>query len=127
MILTDLELPLYYAPAAAMTGADRATYLARANAYCLGEIGGEPPILQWDPLFVNLKGIVAAAFEILVEGETAEVNPVNGNVTEAAPTRPGTASNPLKNVDKMLLPYKNAYARENAEVSDYGFKFLGGR
>ncbi|MEK4879331.1 hypothetical protein [Paenibacillus sp. FSL R5-0908] len=127
MILSDTELPSYFIPATNMTEADRMTYLARANAYCLGEIGGEPPILPWDTLFVNLKGIVAAAFEILVEGETAEVDQVSGNVTEAAPTRPGTAPNPLKNVDKMLLPYKNAYARENAEVSDYGFSFLGGR
>lgn len=126
MLLNNAELTLYFAAAEHMSDSDRTAFLSRANAYCIGEIGGIPPLLDWDPIQDNLKGIVAAAFEIIAEGETAEVDQTNGNVTEAAPTRAGKATDPLKRVDKMLLPYKSAYSRMNAETSDSGFSFLGG-
>lgn len=127
MLLTITELPTYYTAAAAMTAGDKSRYLQRANAYCLGFIGGTPPVLTWDTDQANLKSVVALAFEILAEGETAQTDVTNGNITEAAPTGAGKRTDPLKQVDKMLLPYKAAYEAANAATSDNGYAFLGGR
>jgi hypothetical protein len=126
MLLIAAELPNYLPAAANMTADDSKVLLARANSYCLGFIGGIPPVLDWDADQANLKSIVAQAVEILAEGETAQVDETSGNITEAAPTRPGKPADPLKTVDKMLLPYKAAYERQNAVSTDRGFMFLGG-
>lgn len=130
MFLTAAELPTYYAPGAQMDESEAATYLQRANGYCLGQIGGNPPVLDWDTDRSNLKSIVAMAFEILAEGQSGQTNTTNGNITVAAPTPEYTRSdrnaNPLATVDKMLAPYKAAYERQNAVITDRGFMFLGG-
>lgn len=130
MLLTAVELPTYYPEAANMSEGDVAKYLGRANSYCLGVIGGEPPAVPWDVGWTNLKAIVATAFEILAEGQTAQTDPVTGNITEAAPSsafnRSDRNANPLSTVDKMLLPYKTAFESENAAASDFGVIWLGG-
>lgn len=129
MLLTAAELPTYYAEAANMEAADVTKFLGRANSYCLGEIGGDPPTVPWDPDRANLKAVVANAFEILAEGQTAQTDPVTGNITEAAPTaafnRSDRNANPLSSVDKMLLPYKRAYEEANAAAGDFGVTWLG--
>lgn len=123
--LTSDELPNYYSEAAAMAVAQVTKYLYRANAYCYGVIGGYPPTID-----DNLKTIVATAFEILAEGQTAQTDPTTGIITEAAPTstfnRSDRNTNPLSAVDKMLLPYKRAFESENAEQGDFGVSWLGG-
>lgn len=124
MFLTDNELPTYYAEAASMTTEDRSKYLQRANAYCKGVIGGQPPTVDND-----LKAAVALAFEILAEGQTAQTDPTNGNITEVAPSSPFNRSdrnaNPLATVDKMLRPYQLAYEAAAAAVTDKGVSWLG--
>jgi len=121
------ELPGFYAPAAVMQVTDVSRFLDRANAYCLSVIGGIPPVLPWDIDQHNLKSIVAQCFEIMAEGETAQTDPVNGNITEAAPTAAGKKTDPLLVVDKMLLPYKLAYD-DSMTPNDQadGWMFLGG-
>lgn len=109
MLLTSIELPQYLPVARQMSTNDITVFLARANAYCLGVIGGIPPALSWDPGQDNLKHVVAAALELLAEGETAQIDASNGNITVVAPTRPGVAANPLDIVDQMLQPYRTAY------------------
>lgn len=120
--LTAAELPTYYENN--MSESDVTKYLYRANAYCYGVIGGEPPNVD-----DNLKAIVAHAFEILAEGQTTQTDPVTGNITEAAPTsafnRSDRNANPLAAVDKMLMPYKKAYDDAHAEQSDNGVTWLG--
>lgn len=129
-ILTAAELPTYYPEAAAMDAAHVTKFLGRANSYCLGIIGGNPPTVTWDADRANLKTVVATAFEIMAEGEVAQTDPVTGNITDAAPLSPynrfDTNKNPLATVDKMLLPYKRAYEDANAEQSDNGVTWLGG-
>lgn len=121
--LTKDELPDYYPNN--MPDGDVTKYLARANAYCFGVIGGDPP--QVDD---NLKAIVAHAFEILAEGQTAQTDPTTGIITEAAPAstfnRSDRNANPLLAVDKMLLPYKKAFEAANEAQSDFGVSWLGG-
>jgi hypothetical protein len=123
--LTAAELPTYYPEAAAMTEGDVTKFLGRANSYCYGVIGGDPPTID-----TNLKIIVATAFEILAEGQTAQTDPVTGDITEAAPTsafnRSDRNANPLSAVDKMLLPYKRDFESANKAQSDYGVVWLGG-
>jgi hypothetical protein len=125
MFLAENELNTYYLEAAGMTAGDRTKYLGRANSYCYGVVGGTPPTVD-----ANLKHIVAAAFEIMSEGQTAQTDPVNGNITEAAPpgafNRSDRNANPLATVDKMLLPYKRAYEAAAAAVTDRGVSWLGG-
>ncbi|NIK67931.1 hypothetical protein [Paenibacillus sp. BK720] len=125
MVLLEAdELVTYLPDAANMEEGDKQVFLARANAYCLAYIGGLPPIQDWDPKQENLKGIVAQAVEIIAEGETAQIDPTNGNITEAAPARPGRPADPLHRIDKMLLPYKGAFDRLHAFNITQGFAFL---
>lgn len=131
MILTATELPSYFPDATEMSLSDKTLFLQRANAYVYSQIGGVPPVLEWDPDQSNLKSIVALAFEILAEGETAQIDGTNGNITEAAPTRPGTKKDPLSVIDKMLIPYIAEYVRLHGSITvtaetDRGFLFLGG-
>jgi len=127
--LTAEELPQYFPAARNMDTEEVALFLQRANSYAFGIIGGYPPAIPGDD-GTNLKAAVALAFEILTEGETAQVDPTNGNITEAAPTRTFNRSDrnakPLATVDTMLTPYKRAYEEANAPKSDTGVLWLGG-
>lgn len=126
MLLTKNELPEYYPTAVAMTDNDVNTYLSRANAYCIGIIGGVPTYTPQYPA-EPVKTAVALAFEIFAEGQKAQTNPVNGRITERAPTGfyVRNADNPLDVVDKILLGYA-AYFRDTIIVvnPDNGVKFL---
>lgn len=128
-LLTAGELPLYYPEAANMELPVLNKFLGRANSYCLGVIGGDPPSVPWDADRRNLKAIVGTAFEIMAEGEVAQTDPITGNITDAAPVSPYNRfdknAEPLATVDKMLLPYKRAFDDANAEKSDYGVTWLG--
>lgn len=126
MLLTKNELPEYYPTAVAMTEEDVSTFLFRANAYCIGIIGGVPTYTPQYPA-EPVKAAVALAFEIFAEGQKAQTNSVTGRITEAAPTGHyvRNADNPLDVVDKMLLGYA-AYFRSTITVvnADNGVKFL---
>jgi hypothetical protein len=120
--LTAAELPTYYPNS--MAEGDVTKYLARANAYCYGVIGGDPPTVD-----DNLKAIVSTAFEILAEGQTSQADATTGIITEGGPASSFSrekGSNPLGAVDKMLLPYKKAFEAANAEQADNGVTWLGG-
>lgn len=126
MLLVLNELPQYYPEAAAMTAGDQAKYLARANTYCIGVIGGVPTYSPEYPA-EPVKTAVAMAFEIFAEGQAAQTNPVNGRITEAAPTGfyVRKADNPLDVIDKMLLPYA-LHFKSTAPVvdADNGVQFF---
>lgn len=121
------ELPQYLPEAAVMSEDDQAKFLARANAYCIGIIGGVPTYTPEYPA-ETVKTAVALAFEIFAEGQTAQTNPVNGQITEAAP--PGyyvrKADNPLAVVDTMLLAYAIYFksTSTNPTSIDNGIQFL---
>ncbi|WP_336786565.1 hypothetical protein [Paenibacillus sp. MMO-177] len=122
MFLTAVELPTYYPNN--MSAEDVTKYLGRANAYCYGVIGGEPPTID-----DNLKIIVSTAFEILAEGETSQTDATTGIITEGGPASSYSrekGSNPLLGVDKMLLPYKKAFEAANTQQADNGLTWLGG-
>ena len=125
MFLTQSELiSTYYTPAEPVTDAEQKLYLLRANAFCRGYIGGDPPVID-----EGLKIAVALSFEIFARGETSQIDDATGNITEVAPPTAATAqssksnADPYKIVKEMLRPYKLAF--ENAtNVSDRGVKFL---
>ena len=125
MFLTQAELiSTYYTPAEPVTDAEQKLYLLRANAFCRGYIGGDPPVID-----EGLKIAVALSFEIFARGETSQIDDDTGNITEVAPPTAATAqssksnADPYKIVKEMLRPYKLAF--ENAtNVSDRGVKFL---
>jgi hypothetical protein len=112
----------FYKKAANMDQDDLTTYLQRANAFAKGEIGGVPPTVDDD-----LKAAVAMAFEIMAQGESAQVDDVTGNITEAAPAGSYTRAkdkDPLDVVKGMLRPYKIAFEAANAAKSDRGVSFI---
>ncbi|WP_332648890.1 hypothetical protein [Lysinibacillus sp. 54212] len=123
--LTVKELPSYYPTAASMFVDDVTRFLHRANSYAFGVIGGVPKYTEQLPA-EHLKTAVALAFEILAEGQKAEVNAVNGFITEAAPTGHYVrkADDPLDVVEQMLLPYKRAFEAQNATNADNGVQFF---
>jgi hypothetical protein len=109
MYLTAGELTTtYYPKAATMEVPDVTTYLARANAYAQGVIGG--PLAE-EYVDDGLKAAVAMAFEILAQSETAQVDQVTGNITEAAPSGYYQVKrvDPLATVKTMLIPYSFLY------------------
>jgi len=127
LLLPLNELPEYLPEAIAMSTNDQAKFLARANTYCIGIIGGVPiytPEYPAEPV----KTAVALAYEIFAEGQTAQTNPVNGSITEAAPTGfyVRKADNPLDVVDKMLMAYSIYFKRTTIIVTDAanGVQFL---
>lgn len=112
----------YYLKAANMEPGDLTTYLQRANAFCKGEIGGVPPVIDDD-----LKVAVSMAFEVFAQGETAQVDDVTGNITEAAPTgyySRKAEKDPLDVVRNILRPYKLAFDKANTSQSDRSVMFL---
>ncbi|MED3571958.1 hypothetical protein [Cytobacillus praedii] len=123
--LTEGDLPTYYPAAVKMSEDDKKKYLSRANAYAFGIVGGIPTYSVQLPE-AQIKAAVALAFEILAEGQDAQTNSVNGNITEAAPTGfyVRKASDPLAVVDKMLLPYKSAFESQNTASAENGVIFL---
>ena len=125
--LTESELKsTYYPEAVNMPTGDISKYLARANGYVFGQIGGTPPAITGDD-GSGLKTAVAMAFEIFAAGETQSVDPTNGNVTEGAPTSAySKQKRALESVNTMLRPYKTAYENANAAETDKGIIWLGG-
>lgn len=122
--LTAGELPAYYPKGQNMDADDKTTFLARANAWAYGEIGGEPPAAM--DLTV-LKTAVGLAVELFAQGETAQTDDVTGNITQAAP--PGYYSvtkdpDPFDHIRTMLKPYKDAIIKDNTSKSDRGIMFL---
>lgn len=126
MFLTQAELvSTYYTPAEPVTDAEQKLYLLRANAFCRGYIGGDPPVMD-----EGLKIAVALCFEIFARGETSQIDEATGNITEVAPPTAATSqsnkyasADEFKTVKEILRPYKLAF--ENAtNVSDRGVKFL---
>lgn len=116
----------YYKKATAMEEGDATTYLARANSYAQGIIGGPLPEAEVDD---GLKAAVAMAFEILAKDETgAQIDEGSGNITQAAPEgyftkRVYKGDNPFKTVDTMLLPYAALYEQLQKPNNDKGVRF----
>ena len=124
--LTTGELPTYYAKAANMQPGDVSQFLNTANAYAFGVIGGNLPEIPGDDKEA-LKSAVALAFQLFAKADTAQVNVVTGDITEAAPAGAFVRNqerDPWKMVDAMLKPYADAYAGANVTRSDRGVKFL---
>lgn len=128
--LTADELKTTYYPKAKNMPADEiATYLGHANSYANGIIGGQLPAERVDE---GLKAAVAMAFCVFARGEVAQINPVNGNVTQAAPAdwynRPTSRQyDPMDSVKVMLTPYAVMFDSLNKATSEKGFTFLGGK
>lgn len=124
--LNAADLPNYYSKATNMDENDVSTYLQRANAFALGEIGGVPPVIPGDD-GENIKIAVALAFEIFAAGETGQVDNFTGNITDAAPGgnySRNTERDPLDIARGILKPYKRAYEAANAAQIDRGVQFL---
>ena len=118
------ELPTYYPKGVNMDSDDTITFLARANAWAYGEIGGEPPASM--DLTV-LKTAVGLAVELFAQGETAQTDAVSGNISQAAP--PGyysvtKDSDPFDHVRVMLASYKRAVTEANTSKAARGIQFL---
>jgi hypothetical protein len=132
MYLTEAEIKDYYPKAEKMAAPEVTLYLARANSYVYGILGGKPnfstlPTEEANALENGLKTAVALAFEYFTIGETAQVNPTNGNITEAAPAgyfQRTSNQSQLAQVDKMLKPYAELLDRQNTGQSDRGVSFL---
>lgn len=104
---------------------DITTYLARANSFVKGYIGGQLPEEHIDD---DLKAAVGLAFEIMATGETAAPDPITGNIAEIGPNGffIGKKPDPLAAVEKMLRPYKALYESLNASAptTERSIKFL---
>ena len=124
-LLPENELAIYVPESAKMTDTDRAKFLQRANAYALGFIGGIPTYTVKMP-DGPVKTAVGMAFEILAEGQDAQTNSVNGDITEAAPAGwyVRKAERALDVVDLILKPYAEEFRRGNSAVSDNGIQFF---
>jgi hypothetical protein len=122
MLLLEAELKgTYYKKATNMEAGDLTTYLARANAFAIGVIGGEPTA------DVTIKVAVAMAFEIFAQGETAQVEEITGNITEAAPTgyySRKAKNDPLDIVREMLGPARKAFEAASTATAGRGVQFL---
>lgn len=123
--LKESDLADYNPEAVNIAEGDKKKFLNRANGYAFGVIGGIPKYSPELPE-TQVKAAVALAFEVFAEGQEAQTNSVNGNITEAAPTGHYTrkADDPLAVVDKMLQPYKDAFERQNTAAADNSMMFL---
>lgn len=132
MLLTKQELlSRYYLRAIPVEDSDVDLYLDRANAFCVGYIGGVPPMLPGeDRERPTLKTAVALCWEIMARGETKQIDDDTGNITDVAPPTGATktatqyaAADQFKTVREMLRPFKNAF-EFNTNQTDRGVKFL---
>lgn len=125
MLLPENELAIYVPESARMTDENRLKFLQRANGYALGIIGGIPTYTVERP-DGPVKTAVGMAFELFAEGQDAQTNPVNGTITEAAPTGwyVRKADRALDVVDRMLQPYADEFRRGNSAVNDNGIQFF---
>lgn len=90
-----------------------------------------PPLLPGEPQDrPGLKIAVATCFEIMARGETKQINPDTGNITEVAPpTGAVKKSTQYKAFDQfvivreMLRAYKIAFEDQTSKT-DRGVKFL---
>lgn len=124
MLLTVAELKgTYYKKAVNMDINDVTSYLARANAFAVGVIGGVPTTAD-----ETVKTAISMAFEVFAQGESAQVDDESGNITEAAATgyyvKSEKQRDPLDIVIQMLQPAKRAYEASNAVSTDRGVRFL---
>ena len=120
--LTAIELKtVFYKKAANMDADTLDGNLRKANAFAKGVIGGVPPTVDDD-----LKAAVALAFEVMVKGETAQVDDLTGNITEAAPAGYFVRRDrdPLDVVREMLQPYKDEYDLSKLPDSSRGVRFI---
>lgn len=121
LLVADLKAT-FYKKAANMDEDDLNTYLARANAFAKGEIGGIPPTVDDD-----LKAAVAMAFEIMSQGESSQTDDLTGNITEGAPPGPYARAkqiDPLDTVKAMLRPYRLEFEASCVSKSDHSIAFL---
>ena len=83
MLLTKKELlEKWYTRGQPIEDSDIDLYLSRANAWCIGYIGGVPPLLPGEPADrPGLKTAVALCFEIMATGETKQINEDTANIT----------------------------------------------
>jgi hypothetical protein len=127
VFLTEAELKsTYYKKAATMDQDEVTLYLNQANAYAFGIVGGIPPAIPGDN-GAGLKAAVALAFQLFAKADTAQVDEVTGNITEAAPAGAfvrNKEKDPWAIVDRMLKPYAEVYAASNVTKSDRGIQFL---
>lgn len=132
MLLTKEEmLSKYYLRALPVEDSDVDLFLTRANAFCVGYIGGMPPMLPGEPKDrPTLKTAVALCWEVMARGETKQIDQKTGNITEVAPPTGATktvtqyaASDQFATVREMLRPFKNAF-EFNTNQTDRGVKFL---
>lgn len=122
MYLTKEDLTTYYPDAENMPVNEVTKYLARANSYAQGIIGGPLPAEKVDD---GLKSAVGLAFEIMAKGETAQADAVTGNITEISPAGFfAKKPDPLATVKVMLEPYAKYYDRINAATAERGVRFL---
>jgi hypothetical protein len=128
--LTQAELlNRYYKLAKPIDENETSLFLARANAWCRGYIGGDPPVID-----ECVKIATALCFEIMARGETSQIDHETGNITYVAPSTPSqnaamyagnryTQADQFGAVKDMLRPYKLEF--ETAmNGSDRGVKFL---
>lgn len=132
MLLEKGELlEMWYKRGKPLNEDDVDLYLSRANAWCLGYIGGVPPMLPGETADrPSLKTAVALCFEIMARGETKQINEETGNITEVAPPTGATktatqykALDQFQTVRDMLRAYKNAFEYKTSKT-DNGVKFL---
>lgn len=132
MLLDKKELlEKYYTRGNPILDADVDLYLSRANTWCVGYIGGVPPMLPGEPSDrPGLKTAVALCFEVMARGETMQINQDTGNITEVAPPTGATkTATQYKSLDQfatvreMLRAYKNAFEDQTSKT-DRGVKFL---
>lgn len=133
MYLTETELKeKYYPKAQKMTEPEVKLFLQRANSYAYGILGGIPSFkglstAEAETQETALKTAVAFAFEVFSRGEVAQINPYNGDITEAAPAgyfqRSGQERK-LSEVDKMLRPFADLVDSQNTTQSEKGVSFL---
>ena len=125
MLLNKAELlEKYYTRGNPIDDADVDLYLSRANTWCIGYIGGVPPLLPGEPQDrPGLKIAVATCFEIMARGETKQINPDTGNITEVAPpTGAVKTSTQYKAFDQfvivreMLRAYKIAFEDQTSKT-----------
>lgn len=132
MLLEKTELlENYYTRGQPIEDSDVDLYLSRANTWCVGYIGGIPPMLPNEPKDrPGLKTAVALCFEIMARGETKQINEDTGDITEVAPPTGATktvtqykALDQFAVVREMLRAYKNAFEYQTNRT-DRGVKFL---